>query len=1003
MNTFNALHKYRRLVFAMTLMFLVVGLASWFTMARQEDPSFPYRTGMVKVVFPGATATQIEKLITEPLEEQLAEVDEIRRMRSISRDDVVIVIVELLDRIYDTDTAWDRVRIALDQAQQDFPAGVVELTLEDKRMDIPAVVLSLTGSDDLVALAEQAELLKKQLLRVPGVSRIEINGDPEKELRVELNTETLNQLGINRDQVVAAIQANNHIIPGGLIRLDGHSLRVVSGSDVRQLEDLKSVPLTLANGQQIPLNAVAHIHMAPREPKTAQSYHNGVRAISLGIITRRGQVDALAFGQSLRQKVDDIRTDFLPLDINETFFQPDYVAERLTGLQWSLAGSIAIIALVVIVALGWRNGLVVAAILPVVAIIALALYNLGGGILHQIAVIGMVISLGILVDNAIVVVESIEQNLQQGMSRRESVSATFSQMAMPLFSSTGTTVAAFIPLLLSKGGTGDFTRGIPVMIIISLIVSYFISVFVLPLVAEYLIRGRQKKTSQGLSRLSDFLVQVTRTKGKRVLLLVSVIMLAVLTLVPSLKLQFFPAADRNQLVLDLTLPSHVTIDETAAVSSDIERSLLAREEVTSIYRSVGASGFRFYYNLNAVPESPNTARLMINTANLAANQVLIHWIENSLQALHPEATLVAKRLGQGPPTPAPIELRLQSDDSQALYQATDQVLKILHEMSGTDMVRSDLDTGIAEMRVEVDKPTAEALGLRRDQIAAALFAQTRGLDAGEYRYADNPVTIRVRSESGEHTLPQTLASTSIYNAAGQPVPLDTVAKVSMGWNPAVIHHYQGQRTVTVLSELAPGAAYNEILNALNEALTVKPLPSGVKMQFGGDAEGSGDANSAILKTAPLGIMMLLLFMLLEFNSFKRLGIILVTIPLAAVGIIPGLVFSNSPFGFQSLLGVIALTGIVVNNAIVLLDAIDARLKEGIDIDDAVDAAIKARTAPVLLTTVTTVLGLLTLAFSESTLWPPMAWAIISGLLMSTLFTLLVIPILSRTFLRSKAI
>jgi multidrug efflux pump subunit AcrB len=541
------------------------------------------------------------------------------------------------------------------------------------------------------------------------------------------------------------------------------------------------------------------------------------------------------------------------------------------------------------------------------------------------------------------------------------------------------------------------------MIIIALIVSYFISVFVLPLVAEYLIRGRKKKPSQGVSRLSDFLVQVTRTKGKRVLLLVAVVMLAVLMLVPSLKLQFFPAADRNQLVLDLTLPSHVTMDETAAVSSDIEKSLLAREEVTSIYRSVGASGFRFYYNLNAVPESPNTARLMINTANLVANQVLIHWIEHTLQPLYPEATLVAKRLGQGPPTPAPIELRLQSDDSQALYQATDQVLGILHNIPGSDMVRSDLDTGIAEMRIEVDKASAEALGLRRDQIAAALFAQTRGLDAGEYRYADDPVTIRVRSESGEHTLPQTLASTSIYNATGQPVPLDTVAKVSMGWSPAVIHHYQGQRTVTVLSELAPGAAYNEILNALSDALDSQPLPSGVNMQLGGDAEGSGDANSAILKTAPLGIMMLLLFMLLEFNSFKRLGIILVTIPLAGVGIIPGLVFSNSPFGFQSLLGVIALTGIVVNNAIVLLDAIDARLKEGIDIDDAVDAAIKARTAPVLLTTVTTVLGLLTLAFSESTLWPPMAWAIISGLLMSTLLTLLVIPILSRTFLRSKAI
>lgn len=1001
MKLFERLHQYQRLVYAMTLMLLVVGLASWFTMARQEDPSFPYRTGIVKVVFPGATATQIEKLITEPLEEQLAEVGEIRRMRSISRDDVVIVIVELLDRIYDTDTAWDRVRIALEQAEQDFPQGVVELTLEDKRMDIPAVVLSLTGSDDAVLLAEQAEKLKKQLLRVPGVSRIEVNGDPEKELRVELDNTTLNQLGLNRDQVVAAIQANNQIIPGGLIRLDEHSLRIVSGSDIRQLDDLKSIPLTLANGQQIPLNAVAHIHMAAREPQAAQSYRNGERAVSLGIITRRGQVDALAFGAALRSQVENLREEFAPLNIQETFFQPDYVEERLTGLQWNLLGSVAIIALVVIIALGWRNGLVVAAILPVVAIIALALYNLGGGILHQIAVIGMVISLGILVDNAIVVVEAIEQNLQNGLSRREAVGATFAQMAMPLFSSTGTTVAAFIPLLLSKGGTGDFTRGIPVMIIIALIVSYFISVFVLPLLAEHLIRERTVKSTGHMAALTQFLMRVTRERGKSVLIGVAVVMFAVLMLVPNLKLQFFPAADRNQLVLDISLPGNASMAESAEVSQAIEQQLLAREDVLFVYRTVGASGFRFYYNLNSIPESPNTARLMINTANLAANQILIEWIEHDLQPLYPEATLVAKRLGQGPPTPAPIELRLQSDDSLALYQATDQVLGLLHQIEGTDMVRSDLDTGIAEMRIEVDKATAESLGLRRDQVATALFGQSRGLDAGEYRYADDPVTIRVRSTDGEQSLPQVIASTTIYDVAGRPIPLDAVAKVSMHWSPAVIHHYNGQRTVTVLSELAPGAAYNQILTALYQALETQPLPESVTMQLGGDAEGSGDANSAILKTAPLGIMMLLLFMLLEFNSFKRLGIILVTIPLAGVGIIPGLVFSNSPFGFQSLLGVIALTGIVVNNAIVLLDAIDAHLKNGADIDDAVDQAISVRTAPVLLTTVTTVLGLLTLALSESTLWPPMAWAIISGLLMSTLLTLLVIPVLSRRFLRPK--
>jgi multidrug efflux pump subunit AcrB len=597
----------------------------------------------------------------------------------------------------------------------------------------------------------------------------------------------------------------------------------------------------------------------------------------------------------------------------------------------------------------------------------------------------MVISLGILIDNAIVVVESIEQNLAAGLNRADAVKGTFAQMAMPLFSSTGTTIAAFIPLLLSKGATGDFTRGIPVMIILSLIVSYLISVLVLPLVAQHLVVERRKRRGPFITRLTDFLVTASRDYSKRTLLIVGALMLMAVSLVPGLKLQFFPLADRNQLVLDITLPSNSSVEESRDISTELEQQLLNSDDIMSVYRTVGASGFRVYYNMLIQNEAPNTARLVLTTSDADVNASVIDWIEHDLQSVYPQTMLVVKRLGQGPPTAAPVELRLQSDEPDALSLATDTVLRILHQTPGTDMIRSDLDTGMPEWRYRVDKTTANELGSTTSQVAQTLFSQSRGLSAGEYRYADDPIDIRVRSASGEDSAAAAVAGL-------------TLTEQNYAWSPAVIRHYQGIRTVTVLGELAPGAAYSEVLSALYEQLEVTPLSDSVTMQLGGDAEGSGEANTAILNIAPLGAMLLLVFMLIEFNSFRRLGIIMMTIPLAAVGIIPGLVISGSPFGFQSLLGVIALTGIVVNNAIVLLDAIDTRLHDGEPLRDAVDAAIRDRTAPVLLTTLTTVLGLLTLAFSASTLWPPMAWAIISGLLMSTLLTLLVIPLLCRRFL-----
>ncbi len=999
MSLFDHMLHFRRFIVAFVGLSILVGIAAYGTMARQEDPSFPYRPGSIEVVYPGVSAAQIEKLIVEPLEEELLQVEEIDYFRSVSRDNVAIFTILLNDSIYDTDSAWDRVRRAMARAELAFPDGAISMELNDRRMDIPAVVLSVTGSEDPIVLEVAADQIKQRLLSVPGVSRIEIYGEPEKELIIEVDGAELNRLGINRQQVVAALQARNEIIPGGLLNVGEKFIRVNTFSDIQSVEELAIIPIRLPRGQTVPLSAVAQVKMLPKMPAVAQVFHNGERAVQLGIIAVRGQTDIIGFGATLREELKPIAADFAPLNIRETFFQPDFVRARLEDLQGSLVVSTVVIAAVVLLALGWRTGLLVALVLPIVAMITLAIYNLGGGILHQIAIIGIVVSLGILIDNAIVIVESIEKHLREGMEKVAASRLAVKQLAMPLFSSTGTTIAAFIPLLLSKGNTADFTRAIPEMIVIALIVSYVISVMVLPLAAIYWLKRDSRSDVPGSRWIANRVNRIHQYHPFIPLAVVALFLVATATLLPYVKQQFFPSAYRNQIVVDLTFPVGTPVNYTAEKSLQLEQQLQARADVKSVMRAVGTSGPRFYYNLSLTPSAANYSRLMVNTYDAQDNQKVIDWLDQDFQPQMPEATIVAHKLGQGPPMLAPIEVRLQGYNGDDLFKAAQSVMSVLHQNEGARVVRSNMDSGIPELKLAIADYAGSELGITRSDITRQVFSETTGLNSGQYRYSNNPVTMRVRSPQGEFTALESIPSLYLYQGE-QVVPLTSVASLQAHWSSAEIHHYNGRPTVNIYSELQPGAAYNQVLSELFAHLEKDPLPASVTLSLGGESEESGDANRAILTSAPVGIGVLLFFMMLQFNSFRRLGIILTTIPLAAVGIIPGLLLMDQPFGFQSLLGVIALIGIVVNNAIVLIDLVDGRLALGETIQKAVKFAIEQRTAPILLTTATTILGLLPLVFSDSTLWPPLASAIISGLAMSTLLTLVAIPSLCILLLKN---
>jgi multidrug efflux pump subunit AcrB len=990
-----------RLVVLIAAMLFISGLASYGSMARQEDPTFPGRAGLVTALYPGATAEIMERLVLEPLQQEIAQVEEVDDFTAVARTGVALVSVALRQDIYDTAPAWERVRQAMDRARLEIPQGLTELSLDDRIMGTPAAVLAVAGSASAIELSLAAERLKRALTGLPGLSRIEIEGDVGQQINIALRDPDLARLGLSPGTVANQLSQRNQILPGGFIIRDGLRITLLANTEFRDIDEMAATQISLPDGGQVPLSTLADLWRSPLDPMQPVTYQDGERVVALSIHARSNETDAIGFGRLLRDRVDGLRAEFAPLTIQELFFQPDQVERRLSDLMGNLLLSMLIITVIVFLGMGLRMGILVASVLPVVTVITLGIYNLGNGVLHQIAVIGMVISLGILIDNAIVMIENVQNRINEGATPSDAAGAAVGELAGPLGSSTGTTLAAFTPLLLSTGGTADFTRGIPVMIMLTLSVSYLIAVSLVPLLAAWFLKPSPTRRSAWFDALGAWLAACSERAPWLIILAGLTIVLASLSTITLLNVQFFPNADRPQVVVEMFLAEGTDQERTDNVSADLERMIRQQDNVVSVHRFVGFTGPGFYYNLPNSTRAPNRARLVVNLQRLSDTGPFMDWIRAYTSESLPDLDVTAGTLAQGPPRIAPVEVRIYHTDDRTRLAAAEQIFQIVKNTPGAVDVRHDLDLGTPVLKLTVDDATAQRYGINRADVARMLFGRSLGFTAEQYRQERDPIPIVVRSHAGLQSSAEQILSGYVYNARNDAIPLSLIATVSADWQPAAIQHRNGQRVYSVTSGLADGFSFSQILASLSTQLDQNPLPAGTRIELGGDAESAGEANQAIFNTAPIGILLLLFFLLMQFNSFTRVGIVLLTVPLAAAGIFPGLVLSNSPFGFQPLLGIIALVGIVVNNAIVLLDLIDQRLKSGLDINTAVNEAVTRRTRPILLTTATTVAGLLPLAFSASTLWPPMAWAIISGLLASTIQTLLVIPAVCRLALDSR--
>jgi multidrug efflux pump len=988
----------RRLVLTTALLFSLCGAVLWVTMVRQEDPRLPDFWGQVVAPYPGADALAVERLVLTPIEDALAEVSQIKSVEATAYDEVAVLRLELRGGVRDFNKAWDDVREALDKARRDFPKGAGEPVLDENMVDQDAVVLAVTGSADTQALLQAARRVKDRLQALPLVKRAHLIADPGEQVTIGLDDAAARRLGLTMQQLAQQLGSRNRIMSGGSLEVAGKSLRLRPLSEFSSVQEIAQTSIDLPNGLSVPLNEVARVHLGPKEPAAARMRLNGAMAVGVALVPRQ-DINLVTFGRSIEEQVRLIGREIKPLAIQTVTFQPARTQARLAELNVSLMFGVLIVAGILIMVMGLRLGLVVTAVVPLVTMTSVAIYAWGGGVLHQISIAALVLALGMLVDNAIVMAENVQWRIERGQGRREAALGAVGELRTPLLGATLTTVAAFVPMLISSGPTAAFTRSIPVIIMLTLMVSYAYALVVTPMLAQMVLRPGSSRNLQWLERVGAGAARYAARNPWLVLTAASGLLVVSLLLARSVPRQFFPSADRNQILVDVKLAEGAHLDATDDAVRTVEKALLQRPEVTRVASFMGRSAPAFYYNVPRVPFSPHFAQLIVETRSVAANTPLIAFIRQTLRPALPQAELVTRKLEQGPPVQAPVEVRLSADRLEDLSQAATALTTALKATPGTLDVRHDLGPGAPTLRFRINDAAAARYGLSRVDIAGAIYGRTRGQSIGELYFGEDPIPVVVRSAAGEHMPVADLQAVDIPSPDGRLVPLAQVAHIEPVWQPAAVRHRNGRRLVTVSSQLKDGFTFTRVLAALQSRLQTLDLPKTVTVSFGGDAEGSGEANGEMMRNLPIGLLLLLGVLLAEFNSFRRVAIILATVPLAAAGVVPGLLIGAQPFGFMSFLGVIALVGIVVNNAIVLLEVVESQRQAGADIPTALQEAAARRIRPILLTSATTVAGLLPLALSPSTLWPPLASAMISGLISSTLLTLVVVPALYRVLLR----
>ena len=995
------------------LLLLIVGVSSFFTMPRSEDPPLQVPGASVIIIYPGSNPIDLEQLVATPLEEAINELDDIKRMETGMRDGILVTSVEFTFES-DPDEKFDEVVQQVNSIRDDLPDEIYDLEiLEWNSTDVVMMHLAIVSETaEFDVMEDEAEVLKKKIERVPGVKLVELFAIPDQELRVSLDMEKMAQMNISIDLVNKAIMSNNANIPGGSMKIGERDFSIKTSGSYQNLAEISNTIVSSYNGRNIYLKNIADVHFDYAD-NIYYARYQGERAVFLTVKQKEGY-NIFKITEEIHQILDDHALDLeREMQLVTVFDQADSVDERINGFLSNLFFGILLVGLVIFLSLGFRASLLVIIAIPFSILIGLGFVDLTGFGLQQMSIAGLIISLGLLVDNSIVIVENIERFIGLGNTNKDAAVKGSVQLGWPIISATVTTMLAFIPIIAMPDKAGRFIQSMPVTVIYTLFASLCIALLLTPYLAKIFLRKSTGKTKKKRELNLKFLMKnliagpyrksldfALRRRG--LIILISLALLGgSLMLFRFVGVSFFPKAEKPQFMIRINTPDGVNVDKTDEVARQVESMLDTMDGVKHYATNVGHGNPRIYYNIFPKRFERNFAEIFVELEEYEVEQ--FDGMITDLREMFSDfsgARINVKEFEQGSPIEAPLVIKITGPNLEMLTKLSDDFETFLREEPGLVNIDNQLSRASTDFFININRDKASMLGVPIYEIDRTIRTAITGMPVSSFRDVEgNEFDIVLRLPFDDRIRLEDFDRIYVSSLSGRQIPLKQLVRLELKEAPGIITHFDMDRNGSLKADIRKGYDLDEIVASLESRFKSYPIPADYEYKFTGELESREESFGGMARASIIALIAIFAVLVLQFRSFSQPFIIFSAFPLAMIGSVLALYITGYSFSFTAFIGLISLIGIVVNNSIILVDYINKLIDQGMDKMAAIKEAGETRFTPIVLTTLTTIGGLLPLTLRGGTLWAPMGWTIIGGLFVSTFMSLLVVPVLYRLLTR----
>lgn len=998
-----------RTTLMLVLVIILAGFSAYQKMPKDYDPGFIIRTAQIITYFPGASPERVELLVSDKIEKVIQELPELDFVTSESRTGVSIISVNIKESYKKLRPIWDSLRRKIDTVQEELPDEAQTSIVNDEFGDVYGIVIGLTAEGySYHGMKKIADQVKDEMLRLSESAKVDTFGEQEEQVFIEYDNAKLAKLGISPSQLSEQLASRNIVIPGGSIDIGSEKIALEPTGNFESSDDIGKTIIQIPGSNSVQyLRDLVTISRGYIDPVKSKVSLNGQSAMSIAVSMREGGNNIL-LGQQVNKLLAQLTAAYpIGIEFELVSFLPTDVEKKVDDFSSNLIQAVIIVTLVMLFSLGFRTGIIVAVLIPasmIFGILVMSALNIG---IDQISLAALIIALGMLVDNGIVMSENIMVQMGNGKKSIDAAIDSANELKVPLLVSSLTTAAAFLPIFLAESTTGEYTASLFKVVTITLLCSWLLSMTLIPMLCVYFMKvSNQQQSFDTLfyTYYRNVLYNLIRFRWFTLSAVIGLFVLAIwaLSFIPNI---FFPPSDRAFFKVELELPVGTTISHTEKMTKKIEDYLQQKlqinnerkEGVTNWITYIGNGGPRFLLTHNPKPTSSNYALMVINTTSYALVDETMTKVEQYAFENFPDLLVKVRKIENGSPITNPVEFRIKGKDSTELFKIVEQIKQQMTTIPGLKSISDNWGLPIKKFQININQTRARSAGVSSKDIAISLKTGLSGLELTQYREGDLVIPVVMRTQAADRQDLGKLEALAVYaQATGISVPLKQVADIEVIWQPAQILRRDRLKAVTIGAQIDESITVTQALKQLTPWLekAQSQWPFGYSFEIGGEFESSGKANASISAKLPIAAFIIIILLVAQFNSMRKSLIVLSTIPLGIIGVVAGLLLGQSYFGFMTLLGIISLAGIVINNAIVLLERIQVELEAmpNEPVKAIIEAAQK-RMRPIVLTTATTVLGLIPLYLGGGEFWEPMAISIIGGLMLSTIFTLGFIPVL----------